>query len=141
MIVIGVGNAWRGDDGCGLAVARRVAAAGASAAEHEGDGVRLLELWAGSPRAVVVDAAASGAPPGTVHHFDAIAAPLPVAALRSSSHAFGVSDAIELARALGRLPDRLEVYGIEGSSFAAGARLTPAVATAVDNLAALLARA
>ncbi len=138
MIVIGVGNAWRGDDGCGLAVARRVGGAappGVRVVEHEGDGVRLLDLWVGEEHAVVVDAAASGGPPGAVHRFDAVAAPLPVASLRSSSHAFGVADAIELARALDRLPGRLDVYGIEGATFAAGGRLTPAVAAAAAALA------
>lgn len=144
MIVIGVGNAWRGDDGCGLAVARRVASAapaGVEVAAHEGDGVRLIDLWAGAPHAVVVDAAVSRGRPGTVYRFDAVAGPLPVASLRSSSHAFGVADAVELARALDRLPPRLDVYGIEGAAFGAGARLTPAVAEAVATLADRLCRA
>ena len=73
--------------------------------------------------------------PGTVHRFDAAAAPLPAAAVRSGTHAFGVADAVELARALGRLPARLDVYAIEGGSFAAGDGLTPAVARAVVTLA------
>jgi hydrogenase maturation protease len=49
-----------------------------------------------------------------------------------------VSDAIELTRALGRLPAQLEVYAIEGESFAAGDRLSPAVERAVEELAARL---
>ena len=138
MIVIGVGNAWRGDDGAGLAVARRVAAEGGTAHAHEGDCAALVELWSGADHAVVVDAARSGAPAGTVRHFDAAAAPLPAAAVRSGTHAFGVADAVELARALGRLPARLDVYAIEGGSFAAGDRLTPAVARAVAALAGRL---
>jgi hydrogenase maturation protease len=46
-----------------------------------------------------------------------------------------VAEAIELARELDRLPARLRVYAIEGSDFAAGARLTPAVERAVAALA------
>ncbi|MGZ4269695.1 MAG: hydrogenase maturation protease [Solirubrobacteraceae bacterium] len=140
MIVIGVGNAWRGDDGAGLEVARRVAAAGVPARAHEGECSALVELWSGAGHAVVVDAARSGAAPGTVHRYDAAAAPLPASLLRSSTHAFGVPDAVELGRALGRLPERLEVYGIEGASFATSDRLTPAVADAVAALAGRLAR-
>jgi hypothetical protein len=60
-----------------------------------------------------------------VLRFDACSQPLPVGGLRSSTHAFGVSDAVELARALGRLPDRLDVYVIEGENFTAGERLKP----------------
>jgi hypothetical protein len=41
-------------------------------------------------------------------------------------------------RALGRLPRRLDVYAIEGASFTAGDRLSPAVARAVDELATTL---
>jgi hydrogenase maturation protease len=55
-----------------------------------------------------------------------------------STHAFGVGEAIELARALGRLPRRVLVYGVEGREFAAGEGLSPAVAAAVEPLVAEL---
>ena len=144
MILIGVGNAWRGDDGAGLAVARRVrelSPAGVEVREVEGDATALVEAWSGAEGVVVVDAAESGATPGTVRRFDARMRPLPVRSLRSSTHAFGVSDAVELARALDRLPARLDVYAIEGASFTAGEGLSPAVERAVDELAASLASA
>jgi hydrogenase maturation protease len=144
VILIGVGNAWRGDDGAGLAVARRVrelSPAGVEVREVEGDATALVEAWSGAEGVVVVDAAESGAPPGTVRRFDARTRPLPARSLRSSTHAFGVADAVELARALDRLPARLDVYAIEGASFTAGKRLSPAVERAVDELAASLASA
>jgi hydrogenase maturation protease len=143
VIVIGVGNAWRGDDAAGLAVARRLrvlAPPGVDVREHEGEASGLVEAWAGADSVVVVDASASGAAAGTVRRFDAAAAPLPASALRSSTHAFGVPEAIELARALGRLPARLDVYAVEGERFEAGAALTPAVADAVEALACALSR-
>jgi hydrogenase maturation protease len=133
VIVIGVGSAWRGDDAAGLAVARRV-----GGLPHEGDATTLLDAWAWARHAVVIDAARSGAPPGSVRWFDVTTAPLPARAVRSSTHAFGLPDAIELARALGRLPGRLEVCAIEGADFRAGAPLSAAVARAVDRLAASL---
>ena len=138
MILIGVGNGWRGDDGAGLAVARRVrelAPDGVEVREVEGDATALVDAWSGAEHVVVVDAAQSGAAPGTVRRFDAGSQPLPVRSLRSSTHAFGVSDAVELARSLGRLPGRLEVYAIEGASFVAGDRLSPSVERAVAALA------
>ncbi len=140
-MVIGVGNRWRGDDGAGLAVARRVrelGPAGVEVRELEGDASALVDAWSGAGHAVVVDAAESGASPGTVRRFDACSGPLPVRSLRSSTHAFGVADAVELARALGRLPGRLDVYAIEGASFTAGGSLSPEVERAVDDLAAAL---
>ena len=138
MILIGVGNGWRGDDGAGLALARRVrelAPAGVEVREVEGDATALVDAWSGAEHVVVVDAAQSGAAPGSVRRFDARSRPLPVRSLRSSTHAFGVSDAVELARSLDRLPGRLDVYAIEGASFVAGDSLSPSVERAVAELA------
>jgi hydrogenase maturation protease len=120
---------------------RELAPAGVVVREHEGEASALLDLWAGADHVVLVDAAASGAPPGTVHRFDAGMHSLPATALRSSTHAFGAADAIELARALGRLPRRLEVYAIEGADFGTGTAITPPVAEAAHALARQLASA
>jgi hydrogenase maturation protease len=139
-LIAGVGNAWRGDDAAGLVAARRLRETlpGVRVVEVEGDPAALLDLWAGAERAIVVDAVRSGAPPGTIHRVDASALP---AGLRSAStHALGLADAVELARALGRLPARLELYGIEGARFETGEGLTPAVARAVEALCEQLSR-
>jgi hydrogenase maturation protease len=114
---------------------RELAPDGVEVREIEGDATALVDAWSGAEHVVVVDAAQSGAAPGTVRRFDARSQPLPVRTLRSSTHAFGVSDAVELARSLGRLPGRLEVYAIEGASFVAGDRLSPSVERAVAEVA------
>jgi hydrogenase maturation protease len=131
VVVIGIGNAARGDDAAGLIAARRI-----GGLEHEGDPAALLDLWAGADLAVVIDAVSSGAPPGTVHRFEATSTPLPTH-LRSSSstHALGLAEAIELGRALGRLPGRLVVFGIEGERFEAGVEVSQAVAAAAEAVA------
>jgi hydrogenase maturation protease len=133
--VIGVGNEYRSDDAAGLVVARRLRARGVEAVEQEGESVALLEAFAGCDAVVLVDAVHSGAAPGTVHRVDASHRALP-AELRgsSSTHAVGVSEAIELARALDRLPARVLVFGLEGERFEAGTGLSAAVEAAVDPL-------
>jgi len=136
-MVIGVGNRMRGDDGAGLAVAERVRAAGIAGREHEGEPVGLIELWseAGASAVVLVDAVSSGATPGSVHRFDASSAPLPATWSRSTStHALGVAEAIELARAVGRLPQRVVAVGVEGACFELGAGLSPAVEGALGEV-------
>jgi hydrogenase maturation protease len=133
-LVVGVGNDLRGDDAAGLEVARRVRRAappGVEVLEASGDGAALMDLWAGADLAVVVDACVSGAEPGAVRRLDAASGPLPAAFASRSTHAFGLAEAVEMARALGRLPARLVVFAIEGGDFEAGAGLTPAVARAV----------
>jgi hydrogenase maturation protease len=161
VVVIGVGNALRQDDGAGLEVARRVraladpaeiaeAAAIAGGAEiavreHEGEPLGLLELWEGARAAVLVDAihsGDSGVAPGTVHRVDVSSEPIPAPLLRgsSSTHAVGVGEAIELARALRRLPERVIVYGVEGLRFDAGSGLSGEVEGVIDSLAEAVLR-
>lgn len=140
MLLIGIGNEFRGDDAVGLAVARAVAARGmpgVEVIEHHGEGAELIELWRGRDQVVVVDAVSSGAPPGTLHRLDA-AQPLPANLFCFSSHAFGLAQAIEMARTLDRLPASLTVVGIEGKSWTHGAPLDPAVAAAVEEAVKLV---
>jgi len=140
-LVVGVGNPWRGDDAAGPELVRRIADIGVETLTVEGDASALLDAWAGHEHIAIVDAAATAGHPGALHTFRADREPLPAAGLRSSTHAFGVADAIELARALGRLPSRLDVYAVEGTNFALGAGLSAPVAQTVRSLAVTIARA
>jgi hydrogenase maturation protease len=143
VMVIGVGNALRHDDGAGLAVARRLRARSGrtpiAVREHEGETLALLELWAGSDAVVLVDAIRSGATPGTIHRFDASEEPVP-GELRgsSSTHAVGIGEAIELARSLQRLPRRVLLLGVEGRRFDAGVGLSAEIEARVDDLVDLV---
>ncbi len=58
---------------------------------------------------------------------------------QTSTHGFGVAQAIELARALNQLPKHLRIYGIEGRQFEIGAPVSPEVLAAVECLAQKLA--
>jgi hydrogenase maturation protease len=138
VVVVGVGNAVRGDDAAGLAVAERVrrrAPRGVHVVECEQEPTRLLDAWEGADLALVVDASLSGAAAGAVRRFDATAGPIPSRTFRSSTHAFGIGDAVELGRALGRIPRQVVVFGIEGADFALGSGLSDRVASAVDEVA------
>lgn len=141
--MIGIGNRYRSDDGAGLAVAERLhRAPGLDVRSCEGEPVALLDDWDGAGTVLVIDAVSSGAEPGTIHRLDASASPLP-ASLRgsTSTHAFGLADAIELARVLDRLPSQLTVYGIEGQTFTSGTALSDPVVAAVEAVAAELRQA
>jgi hydrogenase maturation protease len=94
----------------------------------------LIEAWSGVSRVFVVDAVHSGAAPGTVVRVDAVRDPLPSEAFQTSTHAFGLAGAVELARALGSLPAALVVYGIEGADFGHGQGLSSEVAAAVPEI-------
>ena len=134
VVVIGVGNTLRGDDGAGPAVAKGVRARAADAVEVricEEEPSRLIDALGDADVAFIVDAVSTGAAGGTVHRFDASKEALAARELRSSTHALGISDTIELARALGRLPEQAIVFGIEGVDFTAHEGLTAPVADGV----------
>jgi hydrogenase maturation protease len=137
-LIIGIGNAFRSDDGVGIRVARQLrgqVGPGVSVIEATGEGTALLETWRGASSVILIDAVRSGAVPGKIHQLDAVSGPIPAQFFECSSHAFGVGQAVELARVLGQLPPRLTIYGIEGAQFADGAELSPVVARAADKLA------
>ncbi len=134
VLVIGIGNTYRGDDGAGLTVAEWITAAAppdVTVLRHEGEPVALLETWDPAADVYLVDTVCSGGQPGNVYRFDITAEPLAARLSPHGTHALGVADAVELARALGRLPRRLVSYGIEGSCFDTGASLSPPVREAV----------
>ena len=137
-VVIGIGNADRGDDGVGHEVIRLLSGRvplDVVLLRLTGEATLLLDRLQDADAAYVIDAAASGAAPGTVHRYDVAAGALPVGHEATSSHGLGLAQAIELARALDALPRRCVIYAIEGQGFAIDAPLTPAVARAATSAA------
>lgn len=90
VVVVGVGNPWRRDDGAGPAVAAAVRSRlddDVVVSELDGEAARLVDAWHGADLAVVVDAACTGTIPGTVHIFVAdTAAEGGGSALRRAAH-------------------------------------------------------
>lgn len=137
VLVIGLGNDYRGDDAAGRVVARQLrdgVAAGVCVREESGEGAALMETWKDAELVILVDAVQSGGEPGTVHRLDAHEQGIPSQFFHYSTHAFSVAEAVELARALDQLPPRLVVYGIEGKCFSSGQELSPEVIRAVDEV-------
>jgi hydrogenase maturation protease len=147
VLVIGVGNRLRGDDGASWEVVRRLrerpTQAGIQVREQLYEPTDLLEAWRGRDAVVLVDTMRSGEPPGTIRRFDVSREPLPARSRGSAStHAFGLHEAIELGRALDRLPRRVVVFGVEGREFEPGVALSGEVGAAIAPLAsAVLAEA
>lgn len=141
-----MGNPDCGDDAAGLLVARGLAERGFKALQHTGDPLDLLELWKNAGYVLLVDAVVSGdAAPGTVFMWKVIDIPARQDAFRSSTHGFGLAEAIALAMALGRLPHNLTVCGIESAEFVAGtppcAGVLTGIELAIDAIAVSLGHA
>ncbi|HUN61847.1 MAG TPA: hydrogenase maturation protease [Candidatus Sulfotelmatobacter sp.] len=140
---VGVGNPFRSDDAVGIAVLHFIRSgipSDVKVLEETGDGTELLEVCRTADHVILVDAVQSGAPPGTIHRIDASVEKLPSWFSRSSTHAFGVAEAIELARTMQELPASVVIYGIEGLDFSAGTELSPEVAQVLPKVAAQVLR-
>jgi hydrogenase maturation protease len=143
VVVIGVGNEFRRDDGIGPEVVTRLrgqAPDGVRLLVSDGDPTRMIEAWTGASLAVVVDTVLADAPaPGRLHRIvvdraaDAAAHPV-------SSHGLGLGESIALAQALDRMPERLVVHAVEAADVGHGLGLTPAVAAAADALTTAVLR-
>ena len=141
-VVVAIGNPYRGDDGVGLEVLRAVAprlAPDVDRFELDGEPARVVDAIAGATTAVIIDAAVSDDPDGTVTVIDTGVVPGPDAAI--SSHGAGLADALELATALDRLPRHTHVVTVTGSRFELGdslsdevAQAVPAVVDVIDDL-------
>ncbi len=141
ILLIGVGNEYRTDDGLGILAAREIRRrnyAGVCVLEASGEGAALLESWKGYDRVLIVDAICSGATKGTVHRIDLATKNIKRGFLSHSSHSFGVGEAVEMARQLHQLPPILLLYGIEGCQFDAGSGLTNDVVRSIPRLLGLI---
>ena len=136
LVVVGIGNEYREDDGVGLVVVAEIERRGlpnVRVVSTDGEPSRMIEAWSGADVAVVVDAVRLTDPtPGRVHRM--LVDDLPGHVSAASSHGLGVPEAVELARVLDRLPGRLVLYTVEVAETGFGVGLSDPVAAAVGDL-------
>ncbi|MFZ1107670.1 MAG: hydrogenase maturation protease [Rhodomicrobium sp.] len=139
VLVAALGNPDRGDDGAGPEVARLLEGRLPPQARilgRRGDMLSLIEDWAGCDALICIDAAAApAAEPGRIHRIDLTRNELPQDLSFTSSHAFGLPEAVALARALKLAPRCIIVYAIEGRCFDMGAALSAEVLAAASEVA------
>ena len=134
-LVIGIGNRYRGDDALGCLIADEIKArANCDVIEHDGEPASLIDCWQDRQCVILIDAVSSGAQAGTIHRIDLHDKALPECFRSYSTHAFGIAEAVELARVLGRLPPKIVFYGVEGESFAADTQLSEPLKKAAEEL-------
>jgi hydrogenase maturation protease len=134
-LVIGIGNAYRRDDGVGLLVADEIAKRGlpeVRVVTAIGEPGAILDAWSGADLAVVVDAAmGEGLTPGRIRRWT----PGDVeGSAVVSSHALGLPQTYALGEALGQIPDRLVVFTVDVADTGHGVGLSPAIAAAVPKV-------
>ncbi len=146
LLIIGCGNLLRGDDGVGPVLVRhlweRGVPTGARLVDGGTAGMDVAFQMRGADRVVIIDAAATGAAPGTVYR-------VPGAELEElpplqglHTHSFRWDHAIAFARwALAEnCPTDITVFLIEAAAVEMGAELSAPVEAGMERVIALLER-
>ncbi|MGH3086294.1 MAG: hydrogenase maturation protease [Rubrobacteraceae bacterium] len=155
ILVAGMGNDLRRDDGFGIAVVRRFSGEGAPEGVEVYEagiaGIGLIqELMDGYEALVIVDATDRGEKPGTVYLLE-VEVPDPEELTEeerqkflADTHLTVPSKALNLARALGFLPPRSYILGCQPEECGLGMGLSEPVergaSEAVERLRALIGR-
>jgi hydrogenase maturation protease len=152
LLVLGIGNPLRGDDGIGPRVVELLKQQGlpdgVEALDAGTAGLDLLYLLArpASPaedaprRVIIVDAADMGLGAGQFARFTPGQVELMGASESRPSHQAGLAEVFALARALERPLLEIVIFGVQPGSLEWGAGLTPRVEAAVPLLAAEVLR-
>jgi hydrogenase maturation protease len=139
ILVIGIGNEFRGDDILGFLVVRRLkkllqnSQDKVKCCEHIGDGTSLISLWQPNQIVFLVDAIYSkGKESGVIYRLNLRKESLPLEWFYST-HSFNLAEAIELARILDQLPFKIILYGISGKNFEIGQQISFNLCKALED--------
>lgn len=138
-LLIGLGNRDRGDDQAGIYVAEKIQQQLGAVADvmiHRSDPAYLIDQWQGREFVIAVDAVVSDTmPEGEIFCWNAANEKLAVETCHTSTHNLGIHDAIELAKALGKMLRRFYVFGINARTFTAGQGMSRAVHDGAEKAA------
>ncbi|MEX2492247.1 MAG: hydrogenase maturation protease [Nitrospirales bacterium] len=142
MKIIGLGNPFMGDDAVGVLVARQLqpySSAHVSILEGGSAGLSLLHDMEETDTLILIDAVHSHSKAGTIVRFTLPQdleniRKLAWGASASSTHAFGLAEALTLAQTLKVLPAHVVLFGIELEHLQQGHALSLPVSKAMTTV-------
>ncbi len=134
-LILGLGNALRGDDGAGPAVIewleQQGLPGGVEAIDGGTSGLDVVSTLMGHERAIIVDAANIDRAPGEWVRFTPDMARLKENDTTLSLHSAGLAEALALGAALNVLPSTIVIYGVQPQSLDWSPQLSDEVQAAV----------
>jgi hydrogenase maturation protease len=138
VLVLGLGNPLRGDDGIGPrvieALNHRRLPEGMTALDAGTGGLDLLQILEGWERAIIIDAADVGREPGQFARFTPDEARFVKTDDASSFHNAGLAEVLTLAEAVGQSLPELVIFGVQPAKIGWGEGLSEAVEAVLPNL-------
>jgi hydrogenase maturation protease len=138
VLVIGLGNPLRGDDGVGPCIIEELTRHGlpkeVTALDAGAGGLDLLRMLEGWKQAIIVDAADIGKEPGQFICFTPDEAHFVGTEGTFSLHDAGMAEALALADALGQPLPEMVIFGVQPARVDWGEGLSPAMEAALPVL-------
>jgi hydrogenase maturation protease len=138
VLILGLGNPLRGDDGIGPRVVeelnRRGLPEGVTALDGGTGGLDLLHVLEGWERAIIIDAADVRREPGRFARFTPDEVRLVGTTDVTSFHNAGLAEALALADAVGQPLPELVIFGVQPAHISWGEGLSEVVETALPAL-------
>ena len=138
VLVLGLGNPLRGDDGIGPrlieALNRRGLPEEATALDAGTGGLDLLQILEGWERAIIIDAADVGREPGQFVRFTPDEASFVGSENATSLHNAGLAEVLALADALGQPLPELVIFGVQPEKIGWGEGLSEIVEATLPAL-------
>ncbi|MBM3208246.1 MAG: hydrogenase maturation protease [Chlamydiae bacterium] len=134
LIIIGIGNPFRGDDRAGWVAIERLAEQNEKLPLNKtrGDVGELVDKLGSHKKVIIIDACRSEDPAGTWKKIDAIKDQMPSEAPVTSTHGATLSQVIEMAKNLDRMPEELTIFAISGKDYDLDESLTNDVDKAIS---------
>ncbi len=141
VLVLGVGNPFRRDDGIGPAVIQRLQIEkgldGIDLLDGGIDGFSLLEYLHGYDTAFIIDAVEMGLSPGEIRMFTPEEAKLTIQTDALSTHGFGLAEVIGLMHTLD-IQTNLHIIGVQAKDISFGEEMSPEVASKIEDIIELV---
>lgn len=137
ILIVGIGNPFRSDDGVGHYVIDQLQSYRGSSIDFlkiTSNSLHLIDIWKSRELVIVIDAISANHIPGTIIEMNSIDESLLVVHSESSTHNLGLKETFLMAKALNVLPNQLKVIGIQGKNFDVGVALSSEVHLAADQL-------
>jgi hydrogenase maturation protease len=136
LIIIGVGNPMRSDDGIGpkiIELLRQHKNLNCDLLDAGTDGLALLDVLQNYQRAIIIDAVNMGAAVGTLRMFSPCEAIIEIRSDTLSTHGFGLAEVIKLMEQLG-IKTELTIVGIQPGNIDYGDKLSNEVAAKISDI-------
>ena len=136
ILILGVGNSMRHDDGVGPAsiqLLQKKPEPNVDYLDGGVDGLALIDVIQEYSKVIIIDAVNMGCDPGEIRTFSAKQAKIKIKNDALSTHGFGLAEVIGLLEKLG-CKTEIKIIGIQPKDISFGEGLTEPVQYAVKNI-------